>query len=1057
MNSKLKIEVLLAAVDKLTRPLKQAMAGNQALARAVKESRDQLKQFQAAQSSIDAFRKLTKESKDTGQALAGARQRLEAVRQQMEQAGGASIKLSRKYAAAERAVDKLSMAHRKRLDAARAASAALQKEGIDTRQLSATETTLAARIQETNRALDARQGKLDAVARRQRLLNEAQQRYSQHIAVRDKIAGAGAKAAVGGAAIGATMAMPVMAYAQAEDAATQLKGAMMRAGGVIPPEFEQINRLAEKLGDRLPGTTADFQNMMTMLQRQGMSAQSVLGGLGEAAAYLGVQLKMTPEAAAEFTAKLQDATRTSEKDMMGLVDMIQRGFYAGVDPDNMLEAYKGLGAAMDMMRVKGLEGTKAFAPFVVMMDQAGMRGESAGNAIRKVIAASLNVDKIKKVQQNLRKQKGIALDLDFTNGKGEFGGLDKLMSQLNQLEKLDMVNRLAVLKDIFGDDKETNEVLSKIIDKGKDGYADVVKNLAEQASLQERVNQQLGTLKNLWDAASGTFTNAMVRFGEAISPELKAAAEWIGKLSERLGEWAKENPELANTIMRVLAFTGLALLAFAGLAIAIAGILGPIALARLSLSTLGIRAGGVVEKLVDLRKAGAGAGQSLSGKLSAGAAAAKRASQGLADAWRASSPREPLKRLWAWTKGLKSTLPAAMRAAGARSLELARAMGTGLVDKFKSGKLAVYKYTAALWRAVAAQLALARASAGAKLGAVTQYVKTRGVKGMAMDGLKGGGKLIGGGLAAAASGAASAIMGIGQALMFVGRLAMANPIGLIIGLAALLIYKYWEPIKAWFTGFWEGLKEGLAPLGAIFDQVFAAIGPALEPLRPVWDWLVGAFKAAWEWVSKLLGPVDASKQSLDAAANSGKGFGKWLANLIVIGPELAAKFITVGLDIMSGIVSGIKKGIVWVKDAILGVGDMLPEWLRKKLDIHSPSRVFATIGGHTMAGLEQGIDQGQAGPLASMREAAKRLTAAGAGIAIATAPAMAGQLDHRPPLRASAPAAVAAPTINITVNTTPGMNEQQLAAVVQRQVAQALAKAGSQQAAARRSLFGDFD
>nr|MDQ4539458.1 phage tail tape measure protein [Chromobacterium amazonense] len=89
MNSKLKIEVLLAAVDKLTRPLKQAMAGNQALARAVKESRDQLKQFQAAQSSIDAFRKLTKESKDTGQALAGARQRLEAVRQQMAQAGGA--------------------------------------------------------------------------------------------------------------------------------------------------------------------------------------------------------------------------------------------------------------------------------------------------------------------------------------------------------------------------------------------------------------------------------------------------------------------------------------------------------------------------------------------------------------------------------------------------------------------------------------------------------------------------------------------------------------------------------------------------------------------------------------------------------------------------------------------------------------------------------------------------------------------------------------------------------------------------------------------------------
>ena len=52
---------------------------------------------------------------------------------------------------------------------------------------------------------------------------------------------------------------------------------------------------------------------MTMLIRQGMSAKTVLGGTGEAAALLAVQLKKSPEAAAEMAAKLQDATRGTEK------------------------------------------------------------------------------------------------------------------------------------------------------------------------------------------------------------------------------------------------------------------------------------------------------------------------------------------------------------------------------------------------------------------------------------------------------------------------------------------------------------------------------------------------------------------------------------------------------------------------------------------------------------------------------------------------------------------------------------------------------------------------
>ena len=121
------------------------------------------------------------------------------------------------------------------------------------------------------------------------------------------------------AGLTAGLAITGRAYAQQEDAAMGLKVAMTEANGQVGDSFEKINKLAIGLGNQLPGTTADFQNMMQMLVRQGIPAENILGGVGKASAYLAVQLKKTPEAAAEFAAKMQDATGTAAKDMMGSV------------------------------------------------------------------------------------------------------------------------------------------------------------------------------------------------------------------------------------------------------------------------------------------------------------------------------------------------------------------------------------------------------------------------------------------------------------------------------------------------------------------------------------------------------------------------------------------------------------------------------------------------------------------------------------------------------------------------------------------------------------------
>ncbi|WP_250264346.1 phage tail tape measure protein [Escherichia coli] len=359
----------------------------------------------------------------------------------------------------------------------------------------------------------------------------------------------------GGLAAGLTLSLK--SYADQENAATGLKVAMMDANGEVGKSFQDINKLAIGLGNQLPGTTADFQNMMQMLVRQGIPAENILGGVGKATAYLAVQLKKTPEAAAEFAAKMQDATGTASEDMMGLFDTIQKAFYLGVDDTNMLSFFTKTSSVLKMVNKDGLQAAQSLAPISVMMDQMGMNGESAGNALRKVIQSGLSVKKIRDVNKIMARQK-LGVQLDFTDGKGSFGGLDNMFRQLAKLRKLTDVKRTGVLKAIFGDDAETLQVVNALIDKGKDGYDQTQQKMNKQGSLNKRVQAQLGTLSNLWEAMTGTATNGLAAIGGAFSGDAKNITQWLGELGEKFTKFADENPRVIRGVVGLAA--GLAIL-----------------------------------------------------------------------------------------------------------------------------------------------------------------------------------------------------------------------------------------------------------------------------------------------------------------------------------------------------------------------------------------------------------------------------------------------------------------------------------------------------------------
>ncbi|MFB2761526.1 phage tail tape measure protein [Shewanella xiamenensis] len=584
--NKLQISVLLATVDKITGPLKKMRQAGGITATQLKETQERVKQLNKQSAQIDGYRKISRSLGITSNELAKAQKEAQRLALEMKNSQAPAKALVKEYEQAQAAVVKLKTQQKNLTISQHRQREELRASGIDTRNLSKHQRTLTADLAKANSQLDEQKRRLQQVSNQQKKLNAAQANYQKTKTLQGNLAGTGAGMVATGAAIGAASAVPIIEYSKAETAATDLRVAMMGAGGVVRKEFAEINALANQLGNKLPGTTADFQNMMTTLLKQGMTPKAILGGLGEASAFLAVQVKMPFNEAAEFAAKLQDATGTSEKDMMKLMDTIQRMDGLGVTTNNMSQSFSKMSSALPILRKTGLEAVELLSPLTVMADQASIAGEVAGNAYAKMFRLSMNKTKVAKANEMLEER---GIKLDFTDGKGEFAGLDNMFKQLEKIKGLSTEDRLPILSQIFGDDGDTLTVLNLMTDKGIAGYRETAAKMKAQASLQLRVNEQLNTLTNLWDATTGTFSNALVNVGEAVAPELKQLVNWLGEMAEKLGTWVKANPELTGTLFKAAMAVGALAVAGGTLTLMLAGILGPLAMIKYSAEILGIK------------------------------------------------------------------------------------------------------------------------------------------------------------------------------------------------------------------------------------------------------------------------------------------------------------------------------------------------------------------------------------------------------------------------------------------------------------------------------------
>lgn len=393
--------------------------------------------------------------------------------------------------------------------------------------------------------------------------------------------GAGVKMMSAGAAGLAAMKGPVAAFADAEDAATRLKTALMGVGGLVAPEFQAINAAATALGNQLPGTTANFQSMMTTLLQQGVKAQDILGGVGKATAYLGVALKLPFEEAARFAARLSEAAGVASQDMMAFFDTIQRTANLGVATGEMEYAFSRSAGKLKELGIQGLSAANALAPLYANLIKTGLSGETVGTGMASILSniQGFEYGLTKTATDAKATLQGLGIELSFLDKQGDFKGVENFIQQLEKLKGLQPEQLASVIKDMFGTGQDA-QMIATIMDKGVAGYEEAVARMAAQATLQEKVNAQLGTLTNLWDAASGTFTNTLAAWAGALAPELKALTNWFGEVAVAISGFIEQHPLLAKWTAGIVAFGSAALVLGGALSLAAGSVLtllGPLA------------------------------------------------------------------------------------------------------------------------------------------------------------------------------------------------------------------------------------------------------------------------------------------------------------------------------------------------------------------------------------------------------------------------------------------------------------------------------------------------
>lgn len=656
MANDLKMEVILQAIDRATRPIRAVTQGSVGLGRALKESRDQLKALEDQQRQVGGFKQYQSQLQATGNDLQLARDKLGAYQRALEshkqtqQALGAEVNIHRKavnnlqkamisakepsaalnqqYLLARDRLLQLETGYRKsqsqmrryKEDIASTTATAqalnakhqdqslqlsslrdkLESAGISTDKLGDHESSLRQRIEQTNQSIGEQTKRMQRLSQQARQAAAARAQYDKS----QQLAGSMASAGAGAAAAGAGMGLPVLSmvkdYMSFEDAmagvAKQVEGARTASGQLTPMYYEMADAI-KAMSERIPMATTDIAALVEGAARMGVQGKGNLLAFAEVAANAATAFELPADQIGENLARIADLYKLPIKNVGQLGDAINylddNAKSKGADIIDVMQRTAGITASVGM---SFKDAAALGSTFLTLGASAEVAGTATNAMIRELAIAT---------EQPKRFQKGLAqLGLDakaLQNGmaKDATGTIQQVLDALNKLPK---ENQLTVATQLFG--KEYGDDASKLAANIGEyrRQLELANAAAGAGSMQKEADIAAQLLSKRWEMAKNRAFNLSSALGETLKPSVLGLIESFNSVVGRLNAWVKANPELTGQIIKTVAGVAALAAGFGAITLAMASFLGPFAMLRYGMALMTIKGFSLVGVLVQLGK-----------------------------------------------------------------------------------------------------------------------------------------------------------------------------------------------------------------------------------------------------------------------------------------------------------------------------------------------------------------------------------------------------------------------------------------------------------------------
>ncbi|MDH2395601.1 phage tail tape measure protein [Providencia rettgeri] len=586
MSKDLRLQVILSAVDKFTKPFKSAQASNKKLAETLRQSRQQLKELNNQAKQIDGFKK-TKQS-------------LDAANNAYQQATAKVSQLARELSA----IQNPTKAQSRELDRAKAAAAKLKAEtgtlstslqrqrealkgsGISTRQLSQAQVKLNSDIASTSRRLQQQEQQLKRVASQEKRMSAAKNSYQNTMGMRNKIAGGGAGMLASGVGLGYAAKKVLVPGYDFEIGMSKVQ-ALTRLDR-DSADYKMLREQARELGATTAFTSNEVAQGQAFYAMAGFKPEQIKNAMsGTLSMSLAGDIDLATTA--DIGSNILTGFKLNSNEMNRVSDALVATFtrsnvnltMLGDTMKYVAPVASGLGVDLETAAVAAGK-----------LGDAGIQGSMAGTGLRSILGRLAEPPKMA----------GEALDklkIKTRDAKGNLRQFTDILAELDKkTKKMGTAERAGLFKHIAGE--EAFSALSVLVDQAGSGQlqamiAEIKAAKGEAAKVAKTMTDNLdGDLKNLTSAYEDVGIQV---FGGADSP-LRDITKRVTDLISKFGQWAKKNPELVKQITLITLGLGAVLAVGGSISLMIAALIGPLAMAKLSLSVLGIKGSGFLTLLI---------------------------------------------------------------------------------------------------------------------------------------------------------------------------------------------------------------------------------------------------------------------------------------------------------------------------------------------------------------------------------------------------------------------------------------------------------------------------